>query len=329
LPAGLTQLYPSGVGTQVQDLTETPRFSLSFDIAKTMWKTAKGDNIDGLISLDTVALSYIIGATGPITMINGAQLTSTNAVQMMLGGLYEKNYTPQYVDQINEGIASATFKKVSSGGANTNALIAAVIRASKENRIRIWTPRKDEQKLISTSPFYGGPPESTSSTDAFGVYYSDETPSKMEYYLRQKVQLSQGVCTADGKRHVQVTVSLTNSAPANAKFLPAYVTGGGIHTPAGEIKIAAYTYAPPGFTAESVTYNGGRASYGVKGKDGAYPVLRGLVILAPGETKTLVYDYVAGSKQAKTLTATNITPTVSPTVVTTGKLNCSLVPKAK
>jgi hypothetical protein len=326
LPAGLTKLYPAGLGTQVQDLTETPRFSLSFDIAQAMWKKAKGDNIDGLISLDTVALSYILKATGPITMINGGQLTSANAVQTMLGGLYEENYTSEYVDQINEGIASATFKKVSSGAVDPKALVDAVLKASTEHRIQIWTPRKDEQAVIEKSPFYGTPPVSTPSTDAFGVYYSDQTPSKMEYYLRQKVQLSQATCTAGGKRNVQVAVTLTNAAPANAASLPTYVTGTGALTPRGDIKLAVNTYAPPGFTSDSVTNNGKPAGT-VKGNDGEYPVLHGQLTLPPGSTQTLVFNFVAGNNAVKTLTAPGITPTVSATVVTTGKLDCSTVTK--
>ncbi|HAM27839.1 MAG TPA: hypothetical protein DCP11_14395 [Microbacteriaceae bacterium] len=326
LPDGIDKIYPFGLGTQVQDLTETPRFSTTFAIAKEMWKRAKGDDIDGLIAIDTVALSYIVGATGPIGLIDGTQMTGANTIPTLLGDLYVKHKDPAYVDRINEAMASTAFAKVTSGQVNTKALIAAVIKASSEKRILIWTSRKDEQKVIENSPFLGTPPVSTPKTDAFGVYYSDQTPSKLDHYLKQNVQLSQTVCAADGKRHVRVSVSFTNTAPADAgKILPKYVTGGGAGVPAGDIQMAVNTYAPPGYSAQSVTFDGGPANSGVIGNDGNYPVIRGRVTMAPGATQTLVFNFIAGHKDARTLTVGDITPTVSSTIVTTAKLDCSSV----
>ncbi|MBC7597231.1 MAG: DUF4012 domain-containing protein [Kineosporiaceae bacterium] len=326
LPDGIHKIYPYGLGVQVQNLTQTPRFSTTFAIAKEMWKQAKGDDIDGVIAVDTVALSYLVGATGPIDLIDGTQMTGANTIPTLLGSLYVKHKDPAYVDKIYEAMAGAAFANVTSGKGNTNALIAAVLKASKEKRILIWTSRKDEQKVIENSSFLGMPPVSTSKTDAFGIYYSDQTPSKLGFYLKENVQLSQAVCSADGKRHVRVSVSLTNTTPANAgKVLPTYVTGGGAIVPAGYLRIAINTYAPPGYAAQSVTSNGGPADSGVIGKDGDYPVIRGLINIAPGATQTLVFDFIAGNKGARILVAADITPTVSPTIVTTAKLDCASV----
>ena len=328
IPADAQAIYPFGLGTYVQKLTETPRFLLTYDIAKSMWKTAKGVDIDGVVALDTVALSYLVNATGPIHLPDGTVMTGANAVKTMLGDLYVRHSDPAVVDAINQTIAITTFQKVTSGSANPKALIAALLKASNEGRMKVWTSNAAEQALIKPSSLYGAPPQSTATTDAFGVYYMDKTPSKMGYYLRQNVSLNQAVCPAGGKRYVQAKVTLTNAAPANAgDTLPVYVTGDGSSTPRGTIRVQATVYAPKGYSVVSVTSNGAPAPETITGTDGEFVVGEGTVAVPPGGgTAEVTVLYVSNSTASRTLLA-KATPVVNPTVATYGKLDCGQVPK--
>ena len=58
-----------------------PDFPTAARLAQAMWERAFGVKVDGVISLDPVALSYMIGATADVTLANGEVLTEENVVQ--------------------------------------------------------------------------------------------------------------------------------------------------------------------------------------------------------------------------------------------------------
>ncbi|MFF1571182.1 DUF4012 domain-containing protein [Leifsonia sp. NPDC058292] len=313
IPEDVAQLYPNSLGRYVQNLTETPRFSLSFDIAKAMWKQAKNIDIDGMISIDTVALAQFLDVTGPVQLPDGSSLDSKNAVRMLLVGFYE-TYTAEQVDTINQALTQAVFGKLLAGDVDPKKLASFVASASAQHRILLWSNDDAEQKAIRQSAFYGAPPVSSATTDAFGVYFRDVTPSKMALYLKQSVDLAQASCTADGKTDVRVTVTLTNGAPAGVQ-LPSYVTG-----KENNIRLRVNTYAPPGFTVAGATVSNDPAAPQI-GTDGEYPVVQSVVNILPGETQTVTFDLIADHADARALTA-RVTPAVSTTTITQGALDC-------
>jgi hypothetical protein len=336
LAPDVAKIWDQGLALYMQNLTATPRLSLSFQIAQAMWQQRYGQNIDGLIVMDPVALSYILGATGPITLSDGTQLTSANAVQELLSTVYTKFTDPLAMDAYNASIAQEAFGQILGGHLDPKLLMTALLNASNERRLLIYSANPAEEKLLSGSSFDTEPPVNTPTTDAFGVYFADHTPSKMEYYLQQSVDLAQAVCPADGLRHVRVTVALTNTAPANAgKTLPSYVTGANYYTKPGSILLTSTVYAPPGYTVAAVS-NGatdfvpthkGLPKLPVKiGSDGDYPVGQTPVYIAPTLSRTVTYDFVAKDVATHTLTA-QVTPVIAPTKVTESKLDCGVIGK--
>jgi hypothetical protein len=319
VPADASALYPTSLGRYVQDLTETPRFPLSFDIAQAMWQQAKGVHIDGMIGVDTVALAQFLAVTGPVPLIDGTQLTSANAVKTLLIGLYQ-THDAQTVDLINQAVAGSVFSKLLGGDVDPKKLAAFVTKASKEHRILLWSSNKAEQAVIEKSDFYGAPPKSTATTDAFGVYFRDMTPGKMAYFLKQNVSLSQATCSAGGPTDVRITVTLTNRAPANAgTTLPSYVT-----RPDGHIRLGVTAYAPHGYKVAAIKVsNGGEAP--LTGTDGEYTAAQDRITILPGETQTITFDLIANHADKRALAA-QVTPAVSATTITQNTLNCATWP---
>lgn len=83
LPVETQGLYGSIVGEYMQDVTMTPYFPLSGQLAREMWKRQYGTEVDGVLSMDPVTLSYLLRATGPIPLPTGDTLTSNNAVKLL------------------------------------------------------------------------------------------------------------------------------------------------------------------------------------------------------------------------------------------------------
>lgn len=326
LPEDVKKLYPYGLGKQVQDLTITPRFSLTFDVAKAMWKSAKGDDIDGIIAMDTVTLGKLLKATGPITVLPGLTLTPENAARILLIDVYTMYPDPVTVDKINEAIAIKAFTKVLGGGADPKILLSTLLSMGQEGRVKIWTNDKAEQDLIKLTPFYSEPPVSTKETDAFGVYFMDQTPSKMDYFLKVKVGITQAVC-GDKHRYVFARIALNSTAPANAaQVLPQYVMGNGVLVAQGYVQIGTSVYAPKGYKVLGTAIDAQPSAAPMIGTDGDYPVAQGIQQMGPGQTMILDVLFDAGTTPIKKLTAA-VTPTVNPTVTSYGTLSCTAIGK--
>ena len=109
------KLYGTHVSTFLQNTTFTPDFPTSARLVRAMWLKRFGGKVDGVISFDPVALSYLMNATGPIKLATGETLTSQNAVQYLLSDVYAK-YPDQLVQNaVFASAAQAVFTAVTSG----------------------------------------------------------------------------------------------------------------------------------------------------------------------------------------------------------------------
>ncbi|WP_285115798.1 DUF4012 domain-containing protein [Leifsonia sp. fls2-241-R2A-40a] len=324
IPEDVKKLYPYGLGKQVQDLTITPRFSLTFDMAKAMWKTAKGDEINGVVAMDTVTMANLLKATGPIDVLPNLQITAENAARILLIDIYAMYPDPVTVDKINETIAITAFSKMLGGAADPKVLLKTLLKMGEEGRVKVWTDDKSEQDLIKLTPFYSEPPVTTKETDALGVYFMDQTPSKLDYFLKAKIEVQQAVCS-DKHRYVFTRVSLNSTAPANAgNILPPYVLGNGVLVTQGNVQVGTSVYAPKGYTVLKTAIDGQVAETPVTGTDGDYVVSQGVQQMAPGQTMIFDTLWDAGTTATKKMHA-DVTPMVNPSVTTYTPFDCTLL----
>ncbi len=324
LPAETRGIYGDRPAEYVQNTTLVPQFELSGQIASTMWTDTFGGTVDGVMSFDPVALSYLLKATGPVDLPSGDQLTSENAVAFLLSDVYSRYPDPSAQDAVFASAAKAVFDRVSGGGIDAKALIEALVRAGGEGRFSIWSSHPEDQEILAGTTLAGGLPELTDQTTGIGVYFNDATGSKMDYYLDTAVSTASEVCRADGRPAIQVKVTLTNTAPADAATsLPEYVTGGGVFgvTP-GNISSIAYVYGPLSvgeLTDATIVTN---LDAGIEGGsahtsfDSSRTVAVFPVELAPGESRTVAVEFLAQAGNPLDISA-EITPTIKPTVYST------------
>ena len=129
LPVETRSLYGDITGQYIQDVNLTPNFPLSGKLAREMWRQKFGVETDGVLSIDPVALGYLLKATGPITLPTGDVLSSDNAVKLLLGDVYARYTRPADQDAFFAGAAASVFSAVSSGKADPKALIEALAKA--------------------------------------------------------------------------------------------------------------------------------------------------------------------------------------------------------
>lgn len=294
-------IFSARLGKFMQDVNLTPDFPTTAATARSMWERSTGEHLDGAISLDPVALSFILDATGPVQISDPAvrtigsglpsQLTGKNVVQTLLSDAYAKIEEPALQDVYFAAAAKEIFSALSSGRADSKKLMDALSMGAAERRILLWSTTTMEQETIGAYPLGGMITGTAVSPTQFGVYFNDGTGAKMDYWVKRTVQLVKD-CTRDGYRDVTLRVTSTNTAPADAATsLPAYVTGNGAFgVPAGTVQTNVVAYGPVQSNIDTVVKDGEKIPFAAQ-RHGQRSVGTSTIQLAPGATTSLDFNF--------------------------------------
>ncbi|WP_433612796.1 DUF4012 domain-containing protein [Dactylosporangium sp. CA-139114] len=303
-------LFTNRLGTYPADVNLTPDFPTAAALIREMYRRRSGRAVDGVLATDPVALAYLLGATGPVNLPGGAQLTGATAVRQLLSDVYLKIAAEPDQDAFFAGAAKAVLDKLMAGVPMSRSVVQALTRATDERRLLAWSAHPEEQAEIARTPFAGTLPADDGEHPTVGVFLNDGTGAKLGYYLTHSVTLEAGRCLDDGTRPLRLTVELGSTAPGSG--LPRSVLGLGL---AGEgvLRTNVLVYAPSGGSPIAAKQDGAEVDFGTgyeKGREVA--VLA--VDLAPGAKSTLVVDLVSGPTGTKGAVEPRLitTPGVSP-----------------
>jgi hypothetical protein len=310
LPIETRGIYGDITGRFIQDVNLTPDFVQSAELAREMWRLQFGETVDGVLSIDPVALSYLLRATGPIVLPTGDVLSSDNAVQLLLSDVYARYPDTDEQDTFFAAAAASVFSAVAGGDAEPIALIKALAQAGEENRVLVWSADDDEQGILSGTTLAGGLPISDSETQRFGIYLNDATGAKMGPYLDVQTAVGHVTCRVDRRPIYGVEVKLENTAPADAaEALPRYVTAGGAYgVAAGSVKTTVSVYGAVDMENLGVTRDGAEFGYH-PAADAGHPVSGVTVELAPGESTTVLFSWL-GAEEFHGDLETQMTPVI-------------------
>jgi hypothetical protein len=278
------------------DTTLTPDFPRSAEIMRAMLRQDRKQRTDGVISLDPIALSYILDATGPVKLADGKSLTSANAVQRLLNDVYLDIPHNATQDAYFADAASRVFTALVSGSGDSKALLAGAAQAVSENRILIESAHDAEQRILESTRIAGALPGDEGSTPHVGVYYNDATQAKLEYYLRKKTTVKATRCTADGAQSLTTTTRLRSVAPRNARTLPTSIVGPGTGEKRGSFRMVMSFYAPHGGLIDRLEIDGEEQPLNRFEHDGIN-VASIPVLLAPGQEVVVKASMFTGKDQ--------------------------------
>lgn len=315
------QIYSGRLGKYIQDVNLTPDFPTSASTAQAMWERKMGQRVDGVISIDPVALSYILDATGPVRITHPelialassglpTELSGQNVVKTLLSDVYAKIQQPKLQDVYFAGVAQETFAALSNGKGEAKGLIKGLTKGVEEGRVLVWSGLPAEQTVLSKYALSGSITGPSVAPAQFGVYFNDGTGAKMDYYVKRTVQLVKE-CAKDGYEETTVRVTSTNTAPADAATsLPKYVTAGGAYgVPPGSVQTNIVAYGPVQANMETAKLDGQPTDFAAHLHSNR-PVGVLAVQLTPGETKTIEFTF--GKIVQHTEPNVVVTPTVQP-----------------
>jgi len=314
------RLYLPRTAQFFQNVTQPMSFPVGAGIAREMWDRSGGAPLDGVLATDPVALSYLLKATGSVTLTDGQRLTSENAVRLLMRDVYDTYDNPRAQDAFFASAAMSVFQHLMAGAVDPAVAMDALARAGEERRFLVWSSHADEQRRLLGTTLDGVLPSTEKANPTVGVFFNDATASKMSYYLRATAELSGGQCRADGLRDLSLVLTLTSKAPPRG--LPPYVTGDEKpHT----VSTLVYLASPVDGGVVTVAVDAKNRPINTQQVAGR-AVSTFTVDLRPGQTAevkvSLVAPNIPGTPRLR------ITPTVAPVPELVSVTECAVSPSA-
>jgi hypothetical protein len=332
-PDGFEQIVGGVIGRSVPSSTIRPSFETAAGMIDATWKQKFGQSVDGVVSLDGVALASIVGATGPIKLDVGDTLDASTVTGFLLNGVYARYNTGnvevdnKLEDAVYADAVAKTFGKLTAGSFDPVKLITGMASGLSSHDIRFWSGHPEEQQLLTDQKVLNdGLPLGTGSSDTVGVYANDYFGSKLAYYLSPSVATSSAICTADERQVDRISLSLTNTlSPTAVKTLSPSIAGNWARAkiPKGSERLLMLVYAPPGATVLSLSVDGAPVALQHL-HDTDRPVETAVVLVPAGGTVQLSVDMLMGTPGVRGLEA-DLSPTVQKAKRTTTPLDCSTV----
>lgn len=218
-------VFTEKLGTYMLDANFTPDWPRAAELIRARWEEVHPERLDGVLTVDTVAVSYLLGVTGPV-QVGDYTLTADNAVDTLLNQVYIDFPVPAEQDAFFRLVAKTVFEKIASGEVGKpRELLRALVRAGDEGRVAVHLTDEAEQETIAARRVAGSTRDADGVAQGLDILLQDATASKMSYYLDYRTRAAVTACTAETAR-VRVTTTLVSNPPDNPASLPRYITGG-------------------------------------------------------------------------------------------------------
>ncbi|MET0885870.1 MAG: DUF4012 domain-containing protein, partial [Mycetocola sp.] len=319
-------LYSSYLVDHINTSTSRPDFPTAAKTISAFWARDQGAAVDGVISVDPLALALVLKATGPITLTSGDVLTDENAVGLLTNGIYMRypdNEDAPKADAFFEEAAASILAKVIGGEFDINAMLTAVTDGINKGSIMMWVSDPAQQSSLDGSRLQGTLPPSNDDETVIGVYYRDTSASKIDFYLDTATATTSDRCTTPGTTTFTTSVTLHSRLTEDeAEDLPEYVRSQNFGTE--KFRTQVFVYGPVGATLTSagIDAQGVETTIGAGTNDLNRPVAPIEVYLAPGETSTVNVSFALASSDAGPLQVRG-TPMIHATKATVTDSTCN------
>lgn len=289
LPGDTARQYGTTPATDLRDSNFTPDFPEAAQIAAAMVERVRGVELDGVVSVDPIALAGLMRGTGPVTVANGVTLSAGNVVSALLNQTYQVLGTQKDQDDFFETVARKIFDSVMSGQGDQRLAIRGLATAGGQHRVLVWSAHDDEQAVIAGTAVSGALGTGIGTHPQVGMYLNDSTAGKMDYYLQYRSTAAAVDCRRGGAQDIRATLAMTSTMPADFGKLSSWILGTGQFAAQGTIAFNLRVYAPAGGEITDMTVDGRQHSVTADKHKGRQVALLP-VVLGPGQKSTVSVD---------------------------------------
>ncbi len=291
LPAPATELtteelnlYGPTLGQDFRNSMLSPHFPRSAEIARAVFAARQGVSVDGVLAIDPVALSYLLVGTGPIVLADDIVLTAENAVGALLNRAYAAFPGGAEQNAFFESAARAIFDVFVSGQGDPSTTLRSLASAASERRVLFWAADESVQDRIEGSSLAGEFFGDDGEEPTIGVFLSDRTEAKLEYYLETTTSIESTSCE-DDRAALTARTRLVSAVPDPAG-LPLSILGTAPYAPPGTMVLRLRVYSPTDGIVERVVVDGDEVPLQLAREDNRTVALVE-VTLDPGQAVTV------------------------------------------
>jgi hypothetical protein len=238
-----------------QNTTMSPDWPSVAEVMEGLYPQSGGGPVDGVISVDPIALGAFLELTGPVDV---AGLAFPVDVGNVAAFLLRDQYT-QFPDDVQreavlDQLVDAVFDRITSGDLPGPARIGEVLGPMvRAGRLRLHSTRPDEQALFRRMHADSTLPRVRH--DFVGVTTQNAAGNKIDVFLTRRLDYQVRLDPDTARLRATVTVTLRNDAPTTG-LPPTVIEGFGDppRTQPGENLTFLSAYTP--WTLESATLDG-------------------------------------------------------------------------
>lgn len=291
LPASLDRQFRSRYGDTVLQrgtMNLSPHLPDSAAIWLKSWRQRTGQRLDGVIAVDVIALSDMVGASGqPVPLPDGGAIGGSDLARFATQGIYEKFPRADQDMQRNLYQVAVLTSALESivRPPRPEAMAQAIGQALSTQRMVVWSNDEDvEQQLLEAD--VGGSLRAPDGHQVKAVVLSTSN-SKLDAYLERSLSYGVGRCADEsGRVQSRIIFTLENAIPFGERP-PEYMVGTAPMSPTGPIhSVEAQIYLPIGSEVLGVQVDGKSVDYTEFGQQGRPAVLLD-VRLPPRQTRTV------------------------------------------
>lgn len=202
----------------------SPDFPTVAKVIEDLYRRFGGRSIDGVISVDPIALSALLEVVGPVTVPGWpVPLTSTTAAKVLLHDHY-LHLDGEQREMFLLGVASAILERLATADLPPGpALVRALAPAVASKHLMLHGSHPSEQRLLGRLGMTGKIPPVRG--DFLQVVTQNSGQNKIDWFQRRAIAYDASFEPTTGAIVATASIHLTNTAPSSSA-LPDYVLGG-------------------------------------------------------------------------------------------------------
>lgn len=181
------------------------------DLARS-WEASTSIPVDGVITVDAVALAEVLNATGPIEVEGYGEVTGDNFVQTVLVDAYERFAGAQEDrQQVNTQMIDELAARLVRGD-STLPVLRALGGTSPARHVQAWFADETLNDTVADSSLAGAVADVDDGADRVAVFTQNVNGSKVDVFQQRSIAHDVALA-ADGSADVSQSIAIGNDTP--------------------------------------------------------------------------------------------------------------------
>ncbi|MCF6376250.1 DUF4012 domain-containing protein [Nocardioides KLBMP 9356] len=193
---------------RISTATYAPDWSVSGEEVLRGWERRTGQQTDGLVAVDVVALADMLRITGPVETELYGTLDASNFTQKLVGD-YDTYPDNEARKGLNRAIVPVFADRLFEPGQGLEK-IESIRNSARARHFAMWMRDEDVQAAVSDIGLAGD--LSDTDRDYIAVFNQNTNISKSDYWQKRTVT-SDVTVRPDGSAEVEMTISVYNDSP--------------------------------------------------------------------------------------------------------------------